>query len=131
MRATAPLTIVLTTVLQLGVSHADTITLEPVADTTLYESVDGNASNGAGVFSFAGRTNRGELRRALVAFDVAAAVPTGATITSVQLNRVFTHVAPIEGGYVDVWTTTPGAMWTCYGSVLDNQTSDPTTVTPG
>jgi hypothetical protein len=131
MRATTPLTIVLAAILQLSVSHAGTIILEPVADTTLYESVDGNASNGAGVFCFAGRTNRGELRRTLVAFDVAAAVPTGSIITSVQLNRVFTQVAPLEGGYVDVWTTTSGAMWTCYGSVLDNQTSDPTTVTPG
>lgn len=47
-----------------------------------------------------------------------------------QRNRLFRNVAPIEGGYVDVWTETPGALFTCYGSVLDNQTSDPTTVLP-
>jgi hypothetical protein len=47
-----------------------------------------------------------------------------------QITRVFRSHAPITGGYVDVSTPTPGATFTCYGSVLDNQTSDPTTVLP-
>ncbi len=47
-----------------------------------------------------------------------------------QITRVFRSHAPITGGYVDVSTPTPGASFTCYGSVLDNQTSDPTTVLP-
>ena len=38
--------------------------------------------------------------------------------------------APIEAGYVDVWTDTEGASIYCYGSVLDNLTSDPTTIPP-
>jgi PKD repeat protein len=47
-----------------------------------------------------------------------------------QLNRVFGDFAPIEAAYADVWTETAGATFTCYGSVLDAATSDPTTVLP-
>jgi hypothetical protein len=49
---------------------------------------------------------------------------------NVQLNRVFSGEAPVEGAYIDVWTETPGAAFMAYGSVLDNNTSDPTTVLP-
>ncbi|MEX1309031.1 MAG: DUF4397 domain-containing protein [Candidatus Sulfomarinibacteraceae bacterium] len=49
---------------------------------------------------------------------------------NVQLNRVFSAEAPVEGGYIDVWTETEGAAFAAYGSVLDNMTSDPTTVLP-
>jgi hypothetical protein len=47
-----------------------------------------------------------------------------------QATRVFRNHAPISAGYVDVWTDTEGASIYCYGSVLDNVTSDPTTVLP-
>ena len=46
-----------------------------------------------------------------------------------QLNRIFEDYAPVNG-YVDVWTVQSGRSFTCYGSVLDNVTSDPTTVLP-
>ena len=46
-----------------------------------------------------------------------------------QINRIFEDYAPVAG-YVDVWTDTPDAAFYCYGSVLDNATSDPTTVLP-
>jgi len=47
-----------------------------------------------------------------------------------QITRVFRDHTPISAGYVDVWTNAPGASIHCYGSVLDNLTSDPTTVLP-
>ena len=47
-----------------------------------------------------------------------------------QFTRVFRNHAPISAGYVDVRTYTPDASIYCYGSVLDNLTSDPTTVLP-
>jgi len=47
-----------------------------------------------------------------------------------QITRLFRSYMPISAGYVDVSTTTPGASFYCYGSVLDNSTSDPTTVLP-
>jgi hypothetical protein len=46
-----------------------------------------------------------------------------------QISRIFEGHAPVNG-YVDVWTNTPNASIFCYGSVLDNLTSDPTTVLP-
>ncbi len=45
-----------------------------------------------------------------------------------QLNRVLQSFMPIQAAYAHVWTTTPGGAFTCYGSVLDNKTSDPTTI---
>jgi len=50
--------------------------------------------------------------------------------SNTQLNRVLQDFAPIEAAYADVWTTTSGGAFTCYGSVLDEITSDPTTVLP-
>ena len=46
-----------------------------------------------------------------------------------QVNRIFRAFAPVEG-YVDVTSSTPNAAFYCYGSVLDNATSDPTTIPP-
>jgi formylglycine-generating enzyme required for sulfatase activity len=46
-----------------------------------------------------------------------------------QLNRIFNAFSPVDG-YVDVWSETEGALFYCYGSVLDNVTSDPTTILP-
>jgi hypothetical protein len=46
-----------------------------------------------------------------------------------QLNRIFDPYHPAVG-YVDYWSAaSSGRIW-CYGSVLDNVTSDPTTVPP-
>jgi hypothetical protein len=50
--------------------------------------------------------------------------------SNIQLNRVLQDFAPIEAAYADVWTTTSGGAFTCYGSVLDEISSDPTTVLP-
>ena len=49
---------------------------------------------------------------------------------NVQLNRVFADSQPVEAAYIEVWTTTAGGAFAAYGSVLDNQSSDPTTVLP-
>ena len=46
-----------------------------------------------------------------------------------QLNRLFEDYRPVNG-YVEVWTPVQGRSFYCYGSVLDNLTSDPTTIPP-
>jgi hypothetical protein len=71
-----------------GNSFAGSITLTASKDNTLIESDDGSRSNGAGPHFFAGRIARfdGERLRGLMAFDVAAGIPAGATITSAVLN---------------------------------------------
>lgn len=46
-----------------------------------------------------------------------------------QINRIFDAYQPVTG-YVDFWSLTPSGKSYCYGSVLDNVTSDPMTVPP-
>jgi hypothetical protein len=67
------------------VPGATTIVLTAHADATLYDRGSLLAANGAGEFIFAGSTNGSEARRALVRFDVAGALPAGATIASARL----------------------------------------------
>ena len=49
------------------------------------------------------------------------------SLSNKQINQILGDFAPVDG-YVDVSSATPGAAFTCYGSVLDNTTSDPTTI---
>ena len=66
-------------------ASGEVVTLAPVRDNTLFEDADGDTSNGAGPVFFAGKNGQGLARRAVLAFDVAAGVPQGATIDSVVL----------------------------------------------
>ncbi len=47
-----------------------------------------------------------------------------------QFSRIFQDYGPLDVGFVDVQSSTPGARYFCYGSVLDAETSDPTTILP-
>src|SRR5262245_51726133 len=67
---------------------ADTATLNPSKDNTLIESATGALSNALGDI-FVGRTGQPvgqSVRRGVIAFDVAAGIPGGATITSAKLR---------------------------------------------
>ncbi len=71
------------------------VTLTPIKDNTIYQGVDpGSLENyedhscGAGTSLFAGVTNDNLLRRALLEFDIAAAIPAGSVINSVTLTLV-------------------------------------------
>ena len=68
--------------------NAATISIMPSKDNTLYEYVpaDGDHSNGAGFHFFAGENGMGELRRGVLAFDIAGRIPAGSTITAVSLS---------------------------------------------
>ncbi len=81
-----------TLLLAAGPAVADIVTLEPSQDNTLCQDPGGALSNGAGEFFFAGRTLQGtnSIRRGLLAFDVAGAIPGPALIQSAQLNLVMT-----------------------------------------
>jgi|SRR5215471_4307036 len=65
---------------------ADTVTLNPLQDNTLYQDDFGQTSNGSGQHFFAGRTGRGEIRRGLISFDIAGSIPAGSTIQNVILT---------------------------------------------
>ncbi len=64
---------------------AQTVVLNPSQDNTLYEDPTGALSNGSGTAIFAGNTNNGEKRRALLQFDLSS-IPANATITSATLT---------------------------------------------
>jgi len=93
-----------------GTAAGMTVSIEAEKDASLYEG-DGSLANGSGSYLFTGATNL---------------PPWG----NKQINRVLEDFAPVEAAYAHVWTTTPGGAFTCYGSVLDNLSSDPTTVLP-
>jgi hypothetical protein len=89
MRKLAVTAFVLSLVLSAASATAgmlETVEVSPSKDNTLYESPDGSLSNGAGSRMFAGVTAQPNIRRGLVAFDVATHVPPGATIANVTLT---------------------------------------------
>lgn len=71
-----------------GSASAGTISITPTKDNTLYEynPADGDESNGAGFHFFAGENAMSELRRGVLAFDIAGRVPPGSTIIAVSLS---------------------------------------------
>jgi hypothetical protein len=62
--------------------------INPIKDNTLYQYVpaDGDRSNALGIHFFTGETADGELRRGVLAFDIAGNVPAGSTILGVTLS---------------------------------------------
>ncbi len=66
---------------------ADSAQIQAQKDNTLYESPTGSLSNGSGPGMFCGRNAlAGLIRRALIRFDVAGAIPAGSTVNSVTLS---------------------------------------------
>lgn len=86
------------------VSHlrADSVTVFPSADATLIER---NPTNSIGAASWisSGTTQNGNSNRALLKFDVAAAIPAGSTITGVGLNLWVTRT-PVDGNSDSVFS---------------------------
>ncbi len=81
-------------------ASTDEVVLTPVKDNTLFESIDGSTSNGAGNAVFSGKTGflGGEVKlRAVLAFDVAGDIPAGSTITSANLTLVLVQASPLGG----------------------------------
>jgi len=78
---------------------ADTASFFPQKDNTIYLDLNGQLSNGQGVYLFAGRTTNDALRRGLIAFDLTS-IPTNATITDATLsmysNRPRPNDAPVD-----------------------------------
>src|SRR5438552_9554643 len=71
-----------------SVAIADIININPIKDNTLYEydPTEGDVSNALGNHFFAGETAMGELRRGVLAFDIAGNIPAGSTILGVTLS---------------------------------------------
>lgn len=77
--------------------YADNLSIAASRDATLYEDAAGARADGSGTKLFAGRTGNGgggQIRRALIAFDLSA-IPTGSTIDSVQISVAIDKVPQI------------------------------------
>src|SRR6476661_3681677 len=84
-----------------SLANAGTINIMPSKDNTLYEydPAEGDHSNGAGFHFFAGENGMGELRRGVLAFDVAGTIPPGSTLTAVTLSM---NMSMTQAGAVTV-----------------------------
>jgi hypothetical protein len=71
-----------------SLATAQLANINPFKDNTLYEydPAEGDVSNALGNHFFAGETGMGELRRGVLAFDIAGNVPAGSTILGVTLS---------------------------------------------
>jgi len=94
-----------------GVTTAATVSveLEPSQDSTIYDESD-IKSNGVGEFLHIGRTNMGAIRRTLIQFDVASAIPADARVVGAQLTMTLdlTVALPEDitlNRVVESWTT--------------------------
>jgi hypothetical protein len=63
---------------------ADTVSLEPSKDNTLFSN-NTSFSNGVGVYFFSGKTISFGVRRAVLAFDLTS-IPAGSTVSSASLT---------------------------------------------
>ena len=90
--------IVVLGVLGVTAAHGGSVRLEPTSDATLFEDADGDTSSGAGPALFAGNNNQeaGRARRALIAFDVASALPAGAIVDSARLELHVSNVSDLR-----------------------------------
>ncbi len=70
-----------------------TVTIETSKDNTLYENSAGVLSNGAGSYLFTGVTRNRQIRRGIIAFDIAAHIPSGSTITSASLQLTMSRTS--------------------------------------
>jgi len=79
-----------------GTTAADTVMIVSDKDNTLIQEASGAVSNGAGGFLFAGLTGPQAgttIRRGLIAFDVAANIPSGSIINSATLQLTLDNPA--------------------------------------
>jgi hypothetical protein len=65
--------------------HADRAEIAPLKDNTIYSEAHAE-SNGSGHHMFTGRSRAGDIRRAVIAFDVAGEIPRGSIITGAKLR---------------------------------------------
>ena len=91
---TASMTILLAIAVSNVANAQTTAKVGALKDNTLYFSSTGAFSNGAGEHFFAGATNTSDIRRGLIAFNIASSVPAGATVTAVALTLHMSRSQP-------------------------------------
>ena len=112
-------------------ASADVAVLGASKDNTLYEyeAVNGDRSNGAGTYFFAGHTDLQKKRRGLIAFNIAGAVPPGSTITGVTLGLNLSRTRDRNDANVSLHRVL--ADWGEGASNADSQEGQGAPATPG
>ncbi|MHC4218928.1 MAG: DNRLRE domain-containing protein [Planctomycetota bacterium] len=81
-----------------SIAAADVVVIEPVKDNTLFSTT--TTSNGAGDAVLSGRvgpSGGSTIQRAVLAFDIVDAIPSGSTIVSANLTMTLVQVSPFGG----------------------------------
>jgi hypothetical protein len=118
--------VVAAAVLVPSVAGASVVTVSPLKDATMYSDA-GDRANALGAGLFVGNTTAPFARRALISYDIAAAVPAGSTITAVSMNlrttrahgaatRVDMHRLLGDWGEVFAFAPDPGGAGTTAGT---------------
>jgi hypothetical protein len=83
---------------------AGILNITPSKDNTLYEydPKEGDVSNALGFHFFVGETNMGELRRGVLAFDIAAAIPPGSAIIAVTLSMNMSRTIDVTARTIEL-----------------------------
>lgn len=110
---------------------ADTVMVEAGRDATMIEDAAGSRANGSGPGFFAGRTSQpaDSIRRGLIFFDVAGALPTGAIVeqASLELHALPGNPAPrVVGLYRVLASWEEGASYATGGGGAPAETGDVT-----
>ncbi|MGJ8645216.1 MAG: DNRLRE domain-containing protein [Luteolibacter sp.] len=101
-----------------GAAFGTTVMINPLKDNSIFSGNTGNSS-GSSSNLFAGQTNGSSNNRALLSFDVASFVPSGATINSVTLSLNMNNVG---GGESSARTYTLHRLLTNWGEGASNAT---------
>lgn len=96
MKATTPHSILLLVFCLAHQTIAETLTLQPSADTTLHQTTPDSYLGGQ-LDLAAGSTMKGDKTRALLKFDIKGTLPSNATITAATLTVKVTR-QPLSGG---------------------------------
>src|SRR5262245_7370266 len=99
MRRAALILLIATLSLGPAAGWSDTVAITASKDNSLFGN-NVNNSNGGGAGVFVGTTNMTQsdsLRRGLIEFDIASAVPVGATISDVRLRMYLGQTSMASG----------------------------------
>ena len=113
-----------------GSVNAAITNITPIKDNTLYEydPEEGDVSNALGLHFFAGETALGELRRGVLAFDIAAHIRPGSTIMAVTLSLNMSRTALDDARTVELHTLL--ADWGEGTSIAPGEEGDGAPATP-
>jgi hypothetical protein len=81
--------------------RCESASIPPLKDNTIYSEAH-SESNGSGHHMFTGKSRAGDIRRAVIAFDVAGEIPPGSIITGAKLRMNLSRAGADAGRTVSL-----------------------------